>query len=67
MIKIDIEMPRSCYVCRFKQNVYMTVCTCLLYEYLRGFYDEETYKYKRPKWCPLKEVKEDSNDSSRAY
>lgn len=54
MIQVDLEMPKSCYVCKFRKCVLGSLCSCMLNE--EKYYETETYKNKRSDWCPLKEI-----------
>lgn len=61
MIQIPIEMPKTCYECRFNAGEYSP-------EYYEKRYCDITGKsmakrnYKvRPDVCPLKEVKDEKN------
>lgn len=52
MIKIDIEMPKSCDDCRFLLQI--NNANCYVSESLQEIDDIEI----KPLWCPLIEVKE---------
>jgi len=57
MIAIDIEMPKSCYECRFKVGVYCNLYSCLFDEsHCNWAWAKESFKDKRQDICPLKEI-----------
>lgn len=52
-VKIDMDMPGSCTFCRF---AYFTPYVCVCYAAEGAVFSRE-YRTKRPKDCPLQEVK----------
>lgn len=53
-VKIYMTIPRNCSRCRFKtpaEDIF--ICNAL-----KNFKAVDMKADKRPKWCPLKEVKE---------
>lgn len=59
IVKIDMPMPDTCYFCPFCVWNY-NEGECQLIK--RHFYDNTKLAYSRPKFCPLKEEKENKND-----
>ena len=60
MIAIDIEMPKSCYECKFKVRVFSNLCCCLFNEKSSNYaWEEEGLKDHRLETCPLKEKGEE--------
>ena len=58
-VKIEMEMPKRCYDCKFYNHSYSFVWgtdldECLLEKSLIMCDPEES----KPTWCPLQEVKE---------
>lgn len=51
---IDMPMPESCHYCPFATWHY-TECECMLTK--KHFEDNNNLCYRRPKFCPLKEKK----------
>lgn len=59
MIKIDMEMPKSCKECRFRISSYISYCIAKEPVFRPIPFEEERAKLNnRPSWCPLQEVKE---------
>lgn len=63
MIQIDMEMPKSCSVCKFREPVYVGLCCCKLDEDI--CWDIGAYKDKRSNECPLKEQEPSEDAVSR--
>ena len=63
MIKINMEMPKSCYDCRMVDDEF-GYCHAVDVIALgkRGHYNGELWKYEdnhtKPEWCPLIEDKD---------
>ena len=72
-VKIDMEMPKSCLECKFKelfhdkmvfikQNIKGVECQNIINSgghYICRLENAEIKKeWERPSWCPLQEVKE---------
>ena len=55
MIKIDIDMPKSCYDCPFNSRIFGFDWCCIKIEY------SWTETGDKPNWCPLIEVNDDKN------
>jgi hypothetical protein len=51
---VEMEMPKSCYVCWFLERTDQHTHFC----YLTRVCLDDKYYCKRPSWCPLQEVKE---------
>ena len=61
MIQIDVKMPQSCLDCPFSYIAHGVITDVVMCSYLgRG-----GYKTKRFDDCPLKEVKNDKQRTSR--
>lgn len=50
MIRIDMDMPKNCYGCRFIYDYFPDRCSCTL----AGFGHFIPNVAERPLWCPLK-------------
>lgn len=60
-VMINMEMPKSCGVCRFftKDHCEISYCSAKSEKlWLIPFREERDAKNNRPSWCPLQEVKE---------
>lgn len=57
MVKIDMEMPKSCMYCRFV-NIYHEPVAHKAYYWCPAMGQEVNGKRKRDKDCPLQEVRE---------
>ena len=55
-----MEMPKSCYACKFLSGTYGEHFYCMLNEEIKLEIQERIYQYsdKRHPQCPLQEVKE---------
>lgn len=49
-IKINIDAPKNCLKCPISINYFKTIYCKILQDFVKG-------KTKRPKECPLKEIK----------
>lgn len=56
-VKIDIDMPKRCAVCRFKTSFLDENTWCTRYSCDLAFKKIDIKKRKRPDFCPLKECK----------
>lgn len=55
MIRIEMEMPESCYDCPFNDGEYEIACYEKRYCKCTGHAMKKDWYKKRPKECPLKE------------
>ena len=53
MIKINIDMPKSCWECPFNSSMFGFDWCCIKIEY------SWTETGKKPEWCPLEECEEE--------
>ena len=54
MIKVDMEMPKSCEKCRFCLNM-ISISRCLVRTDVHIIHDDS----KKPYWCPLIECEDE--------
>lgn len=65
MIKVDIDMPKSCLECpmcyrvQFGQFAFNSICNAMNHKGVAA-YDclVDTAWIRKPKWCPIREVYE---------
>ena len=61
-VKIDMEMPKSCYSCRFCEadnELLRAYCYAKFKHPFTIALTKDISEFKqRPSWCPLQEVKE---------
>lgn len=57
-----MEMPKSCYDCKFLSGTYGERFYCMLNEEIKLEIQERIYQYsnKRHQYCPLQEMKNES-------
>lgn len=61
MIKIDMEMPKSCYCCdKFKWNDFLEAYTCSMDLHMINF-DVEMFKDKKCQECPWIECEDEKS------
>lgn len=56
-VKIEMDMPTRCAICRFRSGYMDSVTLKTIYKCGLGFQKIDIKKRKRPKFCPLKACK----------